>query len=908
MNVTGFDEKFYIKAYPDAGLSKEPPVRHYMLKGYKFSRLKSVDHFNSLYPEFDPAGYYHSNSDLHKLTPEQRMSHYHHTGKKEGRKCAKEHVSQSLKDKLIVRNEMDTFNKKQVQNYFKSNILTDISIPYINDNFIFLPNKKLLAILEELKGKHKIYVVLNDWGLPAFGGGEYWMIDTMKWMHSINYHCIYLFFYDHRTGSTFSDYHVTTHDYGTFIEFPLHDKLYLMQFLVLLKPSIISHQGNSRLQYMKIANLINCPFISGFCFWQDIIDMHIEKEKDPAGYTVPFNKNMLTNALQPNPNFQILKKHSDKLYVCGEFPNDIIAKVHGEDEKLSVIHTITDESHFLITSGYHPTYVTVINISRLKGGYIVEDIIKNTSIDIPFYIIDSQKSDKNAKVTKGIETILLKRNAEVRRKNEKEHTHIKESIYTNDHIDNLKEIYSKTRILLIPSLVDETFCRVAYEGMHNSIPILSTSNGNLKYLLKGYANFLDENPKSWSSAINKYFSNNEKLKEMSERKKNSYNSKEKFIDMVENIVTKGIKESHSKIANIGIFAPWCDQGLGIQAREYRDLLEKLGYHVSIFSPYPYACVSDKSFKMQTDSKEWRGDVYYSSNTREEISDDEFLNYLSQSKISKFIILEICYGKVFELAKICKMLSIEVIAIPNLEIVRHTELPNYQYFDKILTNNKSSYDFFLDIAQNKNSIYHLGFRTLRHCFSLNLKDIPENDIEFFCCGGLNSISRKNIDKIYKAFLSLNAKLYIYIQGIQKPSDLKEKENIKIEIGSKSYSEIAHLYKKHDIFIHLGTHEGLGLGFYEAIASGCPVVTIDCPPNNEIIEHSKNGWLVPNYEFIDMTDNDKGVIYKSSVRVEDIITTIKSIIRNPRMKKTDMINYNINKFPINNYFNAWKTALK
>lgn len=38
-------------------------------------------------------------------------------------------------------------------------------------------------------------------------------------------------------------------------------------------------------------------------------------------------------------------------------------------------------------------------------------------------------------------------------------------------------------------MVDETFCRVGYEGMINKIPILSTKNGNLKYLLEDYADF-----------------------------------------------------------------------------------------------------------------------------------------------------------------------------------------------------------------------------------------------------------------------------------------------------------------------------------------------------------------------------------------------------------------------------------
>ena len=46
---------------------------------------------------------------------------------------------------------------------------------------------------------------------------------------------------------------------------------------------------------------------------------------------------------------------------------------------------------------------------------------------------------------------------------------------------------------------------------------------------------------------------------------------------------------------------------------------------------------------------------------------------------------------------------------------------------------------------------------------------------------------------------------------------------------------------DIFIHLGTQEGLGLGFYESLYCGTPILTIDWVPNTELIQHNKNGWI-------------------------------------------------------------------
>jgi glycosyltransferase involved in cell wall biosynthesis len=53
--------------------------------------------------------------------------------------------------------------------------------------------------------------------------------------------------------------------------------------------------------------------------------------------------------------------------------------------------------------------------------------------------------------------------------------------------------------------------------------------------------------------------------------------------------------------------------------------------------------------------------------------------------------------------------------------------------------------------------------------------------------------------------------------------------------------------------MGTHEGLGLGFYESIYCGTPVLTLNWTPNNEIIANNVNGWLI---------DCDYGIIYDNN----------------------------------------------
>ncbi len=65
-----------------------------------------------------------------------------------------------------------------------------------------------------------------------------------------------------------------------------------------------------------------------------------------------------------------------------------------------------------------------------------------------------------------------------------------------------------SRIVLIPSVVDETFCRVGYEAMMNGIPTLATNSGNLRYLLKDYADYVDKyDSDAWLNKIESIYFN-----------------------------------------------------------------------------------------------------------------------------------------------------------------------------------------------------------------------------------------------------------------------------------------------------------------------------------------------------------------------------------------------------------------
>ena len=91
--------------------------------------------------------------------------------------------------------------------------------------------------------------------------------------------------------------------------------------------------------------------------------------------------------------------------------------------------------------------------------------------------------------------------------------------------------------------------------------------------------------------------------------------------------------------------------------------------MSVFSFKPYHSTANNP-RLQADATEWNyKNIFYGHNVREEININEFITYLHLYKVKKMIIVETCYPKVFELTKICNMLAIQVIAIPNLETLR-----------------------------------------------------------------------------------------------------------------------------------------------------------------------------------------------------------------------------------------------
>jgi len=265
------------------------------------------------------------------------------------------------------------------------------------------------------------------------------------------------------------------------------DLITIIKFIKLIDPDLINHQGINRLFFMKLSNLLEIPFLTGFCFWQNILKFNSDN----------INVGMLNNPnIEKTDEFEYILNNS-YCYVSSNFVNDIIYKLYNIN--LDIIETISLEEDYIINSDFNDKYyVTLINCHNNKGGYLIKYLCENLDYNIPLKFVYTE-NDPTITI-EYIENIIKKRNC------------INNINVLIPNKINIKDIYNDTRIILIPSLCEETFCRVGYEAMMNNIPILSTKNGNLKYLLKDYAIFIEDlDFELWKNNIENIYYNEKEI-------------------------------------------------------------------------------------------------------------------------------------------------------------------------------------------------------------------------------------------------------------------------------------------------------------------------------------------------------------------------------------------------------------
>ena len=92
----------------------------------------------------------------------------------------------------------------------------------------------LIDVINKRLGSKPVYLIVAEWGYPPFGGGEAWLLDTMKWMASEGYSCYYIYFKDGQTQEYFKTIDVVAIESGTLIQFPPNE-IMLVEFIPCFK-------------------------------------------------------------------------------------------------------------------------------------------------------------------------------------------------------------------------------------------------------------------------------------------------------------------------------------------------------------------------------------------------------------------------------------------------------------------------------------------------------------------------------------------------------------------------------------------------------------------------------------------------------------------------------------------------
>lgn len=336
----------------------------------------------------------------------------------------------------------------------------------------------------KINSNKKKYCIVTQRGYP-FGGGEDYLYDTMRLLHK-EYDCFWISFYD-KSFHEYSDLRFEETEYGLLIKVPLGFQSYILeQLLFKLKPNILNHQGERYLEFINVANKLNIPIINGYHFWGELLDLKHYGNINMIHNINKFNK---------HHDFDKIIKQSSYTYCASEFMQKIINKV--SNINLPVIYplSVKNKLNQLVdrTNNVKGEYITLINLHEHKGGLLMKYLSENTHLPL-LAVHTEHMSDEFYNSLRNIRIV--------------------------EFTKNICEIYNQTRILITPSIVDETFGRGLYEGLVGGIPVISSNAGNLPNLLDESFDIIDKNNfVEWKNRLERYYNDNKQLFKMSQ---NSY--------------------------------------------------------------------------------------------------------------------------------------------------------------------------------------------------------------------------------------------------------------------------------------------------------------------------------------------------------------------------------------------------
>lgn len=614
---------------------------------------------------------------------------------------------------------------------------------------------------------------------------ELFIIQSMKWMNRLGMKSYIISFGDYSSLITEKT------DEGVYIFLPGEfDKDYVLNWIKLLKPKLIHVFGEMTNILVDTTSKLRIPVIVGYHSLDGLIDIN------PSC----LSSNLLSSKHKKSSRIdQVLCNRYTTSYVCSEFLQEVVSTVSGINMQIVCSSSsITDTGMYENPLG---KYVTQIGLTTEKGGSTFHHIV-NSLFDIPFIGVKN-KGD----VCDELDGLFSRK---------------RDGSIIIDYTTDINTIYSKTRILISPSLIDEISCRVLVEGLCHGIPIISSGRGNSKYVLGTSSIIIDTNRDEWVSKIANLYFDKESLEYYSKKSRERYLEISEKMAMFQfhNLVRIALKSSKDyNILLLGSFQtkPYLYNFISV-------LKER--YNVFVFNYLPYNAKVAELFTIEYDQS------YSSNHTNRTLIDDEIISYITTNNIGKSLLFD-PEENLFSIGNILKQLNVLTYVIPDKVT---NEFYRYRVYDKILCT--SYYIENLFKGKGFSNTMYVGYFV-----QTKERNSSTNTYNFIC------LDDSYTSDVVKSFNKINTKSASTMTIIGQ-SKIHENQNIKVINDLMTHKEIEHMFSKYDTLITLTPIDHLHFAKY-ALASGLSIITFDTEPFNEV---SSFGWICKTKEGLQIDIED------------------------------------------------------
>lgn len=289
---------------------------------------------------------------------------------------------------------------------------------------------------------------------------------------------------------------------------------------------------------------------------------------------------------------------------------------------------------------------------------------------------------------------------------------------------------------------------------------------------------------------------------------------------------------------IGIVAQWFNRGIGILANQFRGVYDEAGFETAVLALPTKADFIRPGFT--SDDDVWQQDrVTRATAPRPPL--DEYRMWIAAEGVDTIVTFTNCQFR--ELAELRRD-GIRVVGWFEWESIGFERLPLLRH----------SFDEMMSLTDAEHIRYRragVPSRRVRYGCHPELLDVepvsPTEGVSFHYPGGFLT-ARKPSQLVLDTFLAAapdQARLVMRFQTGLPDQIRAALDDPRIVVVDRDLDTAEHRsgFAGADVLLAPTRWEGLGLHLYEAIAFGIPAIASAVPPMDEVVQHERNGLVVP-----------------------------------------------------------------